>query len=246
MSDCEIKELKEQLAQLIFEYDDLESHVCPEIEISYILEFGMDEYELYKIELEIEKLERKLLLINAENGIDLDRIEEKLNDEFNESERQLQIQLDEINHLKRNDVRRLPSKDLQKLRETYRMLIEKLHPDLNPNQNFLDLSLFIKAENSFKNDDLKALESVTRILPKGDNPEMPEAYDLKNSIREFEDKIDEVKNDYPYNKKELLDNADSGNEYRKMLSDLMDDREDKAKRLENKIDESFKNQEKSL
>ena len=70
MSDCEIKELKEQLAQLIFEYDDLESHVCPEIEISYILEFGMDEYELYKIELEIEKLERKLLLINAENGID--------------------------------------------------------------------------------------------------------------------------------------------------------------------------------
>lgn len=246
MSESEIKELKEQLMHLIFEYDDLVSHVCPDIEVRYVLEFGMDEYELYEIELEIEKLERKLELIEAESNVDLNKIDKKLDKEFEESERQLKAQINEINYLKGNELKRLSSDDLKKLRQTYLMLIEKLHPDLNPNQNFLDLSLFIKAENSFKTDDLEALESVTRILPEEDNQEMPEIEDLKGSILEFEGKIYLVENEYPYNKKELLDDEDCGNEYREMLSELVDDRKEELKRLENKIDERLKNQKKSL
>ena len=246
MSESEIKELKEQLTHLIFEYDDLVSHVCPDIEVRYVLEFGMDEYELYEIELEIEKLERKLELIEAESNVDLNKIDKKLDKEFEESERQLKAQINEINYLKGNELKRLSSDDLKKLRQTYLMLIEKLHPDLNPNQNFLDLSLFIKAENSFKTDDLEALESVTRILPEEDNQEMPEIEDLKGSILEFEGKIYLVENEYPYNKKELLDDEDCGNEYREMLSELVDDRKEELKRLENKIDERLKNQKKSL
>ncbi len=246
MSESEIKELKEQLMHLIFEYDDLVSHVCPDIEVRYVLEFGMDEYELYEIELEIEKLERKLELIEAESNVDLNKIDKKLDNEFEESERQLKAQINEINYLKGNELKRLSSDDLKKLRQTYLMLIEKLHPDLNPNQNFLDLSLFIKAENSFKTDDLEALESVTRILPEEDNQEMPEIEDLKGSILEFEGKIYLVENEYPYNKKELLDDEDCGNEYREMLSELVDDRKEELKRLENKIDERLKNQKKSL
>lgn len=246
MSESEIKELKEQLTHLIFEYDDLVSHVCPDIEVRYVLEFGMDEYELYEIELEIEKLERKLELIEAESNVDLNKIDKKLDKEFEESERQLKAQINEINYLKGNELKRLSPEDLQKLRQTYLMLIEKLHPDLNPNQNFLDLSLFIKAENSFKTDDLEALESVTRILPEEDNQEMPEIEDLKGSILEFEGKIYLVENEYPYNKKELLDDEDCGNEYREMLSELVDDRKEELKRLENKIDERLKNQKKSL
>lgn len=246
MSESEIKELKEQLTHLIFEYDDLVSHVCPDIEVRYVLEFGMDEYELYEIELEIEKLERKLELIEAESNVDLNKIDKKLDKEFEESERQLKAQINEINYLKGNGLKRLSPEDLQKLRQTYLMLIEKLHPDLNPNQNFLDLSLFIKAENSFKTDDLEALESVTRILPEEDNQEMPEIEDLKGSILEFEGKIYLVENEYPYNKKELLDDEDCGNEYREMLSELVDDRKEELKRLENKIDERLKNQKKSL
>ena len=246
MSESEIKELKEQLTHLIFEYDDLVSHVCPDIEVRYVLEFGMDEYELYEIELEIEKLERKLELIEAESNVDLNKIDKKLDKEFEESERQLKAQINEINYLKGNELKRLSPEDLQKLRQTYLMLIEKLHPDLNPNQNFLDLSLFIKAENSFKTDDLEALESVTRILPEEDNQEMPEIEDLKGSILEFEGKIYLVENEYPYNKKELLDDEDCGNEYREMLSELVDDRKEELKRLENKIDERLKNQKKLL
>ena len=55
------------------------SHVGPEIERQYVLEFGIFEYELYNLELKIDKLKRKLQLIQIEinhgNSFDLDKIE---------------------------------------------------------------------------------------------------------------------------------------------------------------------------
>ena len=96
----EVTKLKEKLTQLIFEYDNLMDHICPEIERRYVLEFGTYEYSLYKVELEIDKLKRKLKLIqteiNHENEIDMDKIEEKVSKEFEEYEKQLQDQIEEI------------------------------------------------------------------------------------------------------------------------------------------------------
>ena len=62
----EVNKLKEQLTQMIYEYDNLVNHVCPEIERRYVLEFGLHEYKLYSLELEIDKLRRKLHLIQIE------------------------------------------------------------------------------------------------------------------------------------------------------------------------------------
>ena len=239
MTDCEINELKKLLSKLIFEHDDLMAHVCPDIEIRYVLEFGTCEYELYKIELEIDRLERKLQLIHE--GADLKEIEKKLDKEFDESQRQLKVQIEEINYLKIHGAKKLPSEDLKKLNETYLMLIERLHPYLNPNQTSLELSLFLRTEFSYKRDDLEALESVVRVLPEEDTSIVPEIEDLNNLISEFEGKIDEIKSDYPYNKKELLEDDDSRNEYKEMLLDLIDERKKGVSELENKINESLQN-----
>ena len=206
----EVTKLKEKLTQLIFEYDNLMDHICPEIERRYVLEFGMCEYSLYKVELEIDKLKRKLKLIqieiNHEHEIDLAKIEEKLSQEFEEYERKLQGQIDEIKLLEETDVEKLSESDTKKLKQIYRMLIKRLHPDLNPNPSFLEISLFIKATNAFKKGDLKELESVVAILPEESMEETSEIDNLEELVQSYEDKIVKVKNDYPYNKKELLEN----------------------------------------
>ena len=136
----EVANLKDQLAQLIFQYDNLISHVGPEIERQYVLEFGRYEYKLYELELNIDKLRRKLQLIqieiNHENPIDLDKIEKILQEEFEEYEKQVQAQIDEIKFLEENNPEKLSEKDTKKLKKLYRMLVKKLHPDLNPNQTF--------------------------------------------------------------------------------------------------------------
>lgn len=241
----EVTKLKERLTQLIFEYDNLMDHVCPEIERKYVLEFGTYEYSLYKVELEIDKLKRKLKLIqieiNHENEIDLSRIEKKVSKEFEEYEKQLQDQIDEIKHLENTEVEKLSKSDTKKLKQIYRMLIKRLHPDLNPNLSYLEVSLFIKATIAFKKGDLKELESVVAILPDENIEEISEIDNLKELIKSYEDKIVKAKNEYPYNKKELLENRKSGNEYKEMLIELIDDRKKDVEKLKNRINNLIEN-----
>ena len=241
----EVKKLKEQLAQLIFEYDNLVNHVCPEIEMNYVLEFGLYEYRLYKLELEIDKLKRKIQLIRIEinhgNEVDLDKIQKKLDEEFEEYEKKVQAQIDEIKSLEENGPDKLSPEDSKKLKKLYRMLIKRLHPDLHPNQTFFELNLFYRAVHCFENGDLKGLESVATLLPEDEVEEVSEIEKLKELVREFEERIFKLKEDYPYNKRELLEDKDACNEYISMLLDLIDDREEDVKNLENRINKLIKN-----
>ena len=241
----EVTKLKEKLTQLIFEYDNLMDHICPEIERRYVLEFGTYEYSLYKVELEIDKLKRKLKLIqieiNHENEIDMDKIEERVSKEFEEYEKQLQDQIDEIRLLEETKVEKLSESDSKKLKQIYRMLVKRLHPDLNPNPSFLEISLFIRATNAFKKGNLEELESIVAILPDESTDENPDIDNLRNLVKSYEDKIVKLKNDYPYNKKELLENRESGNEYKKILIELIDDRKKDLNKLNNKINNLIEN-----
>ena len=241
----EVTKLKEKLTQLIFEYDNLMDHICPEIERRYVLEFGTYEYSLYKVELEIDKLKRKLKLIqteiNHENEIDMDKIEEKVSKEFEEYEKQLQDQIEEIRLLEETKVEKLSESDSKKLKQIYRMLVKRLHPDLNPNPSFLEISLFIRATNAFKKGNLEELESIVAILPNESTDENPEIDNLRDLVKSYEDKIVKLKKDYPYNKKELLKNRKSGNEYKKMLIELIDDRKKDLNKLKNKINNLIEN-----
>ena len=115
------------------------------------------------------------------------------------------------------------------------MLIKRLHPDLNPNQTFFELNLFYRTVYCFETGDLKGLESVVAILPDEDFEEFCEIDHLKNLIRQHEEKIEKLKNDYPYNKKRLIDNKGAGDEYKIMLLELISDRKETVKKLEEKI-----------
>ena len=241
----DVKKLKEQLSQLIFEYDNLTNYVCPEIEHRYVLEFGIYEYRLYELELQIDKLKRKIQLIQIEinhgNEIDLEKIDRKLDEEFEEYEKQIQAQIDEINFLKENGLEKLSPEDSKKLKKLYHMLIKRLHPDLYPNQTFFELNLFYRAVTCFENGDLKGLESVATLLPDEDAGEVSEIEKLKELVREFEERIFKLKEDYPYNKKDLLEDEDACNEYVSMLLELIDDRKEDVKNLENRINKLIEN-----
>ena len=106
------------------------------------------------------------------------------------------------------------------------MLVKKLHPDLNPNQTFFELNLFYRAVYCFEHGDLKGLESVAAILPENAGEETTQIDDLKRLVQEYEDKVMELKKKYPFNKKELLEDDESGQKYKNMLNELIEDRKE--------------------
>ena len=104
-----------------------------------------------------------------------------------------------------------------------------------------ELGVDIRSDFTFENGDLKGLESVAKLLPDGDADDVSEIEKLKELVREFEERIFKLKDDYPYNKKELLEDSDACNEYISMLLELIDDRKEDIENLENRINKLIEN-----
>ena len=81
------------------------------------------------------------------------------------------------------------------------------------------------------------MESVAAILPENAGEETTQIDDLKRLVQEYEDKIMDLKKKYPFNKKELLEDDESGQKYKDMLKELIEDRKRDILELENKIND---------
>ena len=202
------QQLKNKLSELIFEYNDLKFHICPLIEIKYVKNFGELEYELYKKDVEISKLKRKLNLIQIEinngNKIDMEKIDQQLEEEFLDYELNLIEQMSEIEKVKNNQDLFLSDEDSKKLKSLYKKCVLALHPDLNGDLSDNQLKLFTQITESFKNGDLKSLESLYTFVPAVEVDGQSDLDRLNELIEYNEEKIKEIKENYPYNKLDLL------------------------------------------
>lgn len=244
----EYEKLKDYLSNLIYEYEDLINHICPNIEMEYLLKFGIYEYELYKKELELNKLKFKLKLlqteINHQNDIDLNEINKKVLDKYKEYEKNLKNSMNELENIikHKDNYFELDEEDEKELKRIYKILIKKLHPDLNIHQEDFKKELFIKVTNAYKNGDLEELKALYAMLPDEDIEEKSSLNELKELIHSFEKKIEKIKSDYPYNKLDLLSNEKEINDYKINLQYLIDSCNEEIKDYGKKINEIIDNQ----
>ena len=244
----EYEKLKDYLSNLIYEYEDLINHICPNIEMEYLLKFGIYEYELYKKELELNKLKFKLKLlqteINHQNELDLNEIDKKVLDKYTEYENNLKNSMNELENIikHKDNYFQLDEEDEKELKRIYKILIKKLHPDLNIHQEDFKKELFIKVTNAYKNGDLEELKALYAMLPDEDIEEKSSLNELKELIHSFEKKIEKIKSDYPYNKLDLLSNEKEINDYKINLQYLIDSCNEEIKDYGKKINEIIDNQ----
>ena len=244
----EYEKLKDYLSNLIYEYEDLINHICPNIEMEYLLKFGIYEYELYKKELELNKLKFKLKLlqteINHQNDIDLNEINKKVLDKYTEYENNLKNSMNELENIikHKDNYFQLDEEDEKELKRIYKILIKKLHPDLNIHQEDFKKELFIKVTNAYKNGDLEELKALYAMLPDEDIEEKSSLNELKELIHSFEIKIEKIKNEYPYNKLDLLSNEKEIGEYKINIQYLIDSCNEEIEEYSNKINEIIENQ----
>lgn len=244
----EYKKLKDHLSDLVYEYEDLINHICPNLEREYLINFGIFEYELYKKELELNKLKLKLKLlqieINHQNVIDLEKIDRQVLEKFKEYERNLKNSMNELEDIikSKDNFFKLDEDDAKELKRLYKILIKHLHPDINKNQEKFKKELFIKVTEAYKSGDLEELKALYNMLPDEDIEEKSSLDELKDLIHSFEIKIAKIKDNYPYNKLDLLSDKDEIEVYRNNLQDLLDDCDKEIKEYSKKINDIIENQ----
>ena len=130
----------------------------------------------------------------------------------------------------------------QKVKELYRRIVKKLHPDMNPDVTERQKELWHKAQKAYGESDLETLEDIYDEINRVDADTIPETEDgreklllmierLERQLKELVDAIAQIKSEFPYNKKELLADEEKVNlmraaiekvriEYEKQIEEL--------------------------
>ena len=196
--------LKEKLAKLIFEYDELRFHICPKIENSYLLTFGFLEYEAYNLDIELEMIKKE----------ESSEIEDSINI-LEKYKKELDLAI-----LQKEGCFDLSNTDLDSLNDLYLDLIYKLHPLFNPIQSLYEKDLFEEIRDAFERYDLTSMRSLAILIPETNTIFEDDEFFRKEFVQ-INQKIHNIKNSYPYNKKEILEDEKLFKDYKIQLLDII-------------------------
>ena len=144
----------------------------------------------------------------------LSQIEEALDLEFEEFQLRLNEQIEKMNAAIAYDKAEfLSEQDARELKQLYRIVVKELHPDLHPDLSAAMMQLFQNAVAAYENGDLNSLRTIKELTA---NPALPpqnesgmiqlakEKERLSRLLQGIREKIAQIKSEYPYNVKTLL------------------------------------------
>ena len=217
--------LRTQIAAVLSDLDDLEE-VRPVILGQYAEAFGDRLIRLQTCEIESARLKREIELVQAAHNsgqeIDYHAIQETLQKEFAEWQEQLEAEANRLENQKKVLDDLLDPATARQLQVTFRTLVKRLHPDLNPNQTTDQAEWWhraVAAKQAQNLEELSALEIVTRDLA-ADSADFLESNspleDVRQSVAAFRAQLSrilqslaETRKQWPFDQMPILDDPDA-------------------------------------
>lgn len=284
---AEIESTKVIIAALTAEKDDLEQHVCREIQAEYDMKIGNLEYEIMCSNLEIEKLKLEIDFIQAAINCGENTTEEEINkkaeDILHGYYEDLKKKADDIRDAQEYSKRRAEkdrayggdglgglgdiglginiefgssSEEAEEeegktftgerfhekkcaqfndeLKQLYRRIVKKLHPDMNPDATEEEKNLLDEAMKAYAEGDLDRIREIAEMLDEEEYGTRFEDNDegiagLKRLLMHLlerktrlEEMIKNIINSFPYNAREFLKDEQAVQEKRDELNKKID------------------------
>jgi hypothetical protein len=220
--------LTQQLEKLQLEFIDLftshkymvenESDILTSL---YLEKIGRLQLELLEKRTAASRLNMKVKLIqaalNRNKRPDPDAIEKTLYERLLKYYAEIEAQSAAIEQAGKLLSHLIPVEDSLKLKEVFRVLCKRLHPDLNPHQTEQEKDLFVKMKAAYELYDLKELQKIllyldeSRIEQLSATPKIEKIeriHYLKESIASLKDKIACLKTDFPFSMRDLIFNKE--------------------------------------
>ena len=232
----EVEKKRTELSMLLLERDELQFVICMNIETEYMLKLGSIEYKAYEAQCAALRLKRKIDLIQAKKNrqekIIISAIEETLDEEFAEYQKQLDEQIDKVNAaIKRSKAEVLSDEENKELKKLYRKIAKALHPDINPDVSEAQVQLFDNAVSAYKSGDLGTLRIISEMV--GNNP-LPEQHKdamtqlveererLEGLLESIRESIENIKTEYPYTMKDILEDTKKTEQKKQELESVIE------------------------
>lgn len=130
----------------------------------------------------------------------------------------------------------------QKVKELYRRIVKKLHPDMNPNVTDREKELWLKAQEAYQEFDLETLESIYDEITQVAAEDIEETEDglekLLQMVERLERQRDEllaeiaaIKSDFPFDQKAFLEDEEQVATVQKAMGEKIEQYRDQIKQL---------------
>lgn len=203
---------------LVSQYQEMTDHEAPHLSALYMHYFGKLLYTQLRLGLSLATLRfRRSLLqayINRDEAPDLVEIDKQMAQQRLEFHQLLERKLAQLKAAKEYwDRPHLSSQETKELREIYKTLVKRLHPDLNPHYTEEDKRLFLITVKAYQIGDLPQLRAVLALLNKEKHseelPSDPETLSAEiEKLREkkstLEIRMAKRSKSFPFDQRELL------------------------------------------
>lgn len=218
----DVEKLRTEISMLLLERDELRLVICKNIETAYMLALGSSEYKAFELQCKVLRLRRKIDLIQAKKNrqekIVLSAIEETLDEEFAEYQRQLDEQINKMNKaLDHSKGTPLTEEETKEIKKIYRNIVKALHPDLHPEVTPAQVQLFQNAVEAYEHGDLNSLRTISTMVAEPLVVEPSESAltvlakekeRLSKTLELIREQIAEIKSEFPYTMRELVESPE--------------------------------------
>ncbi len=214
--------LRRELAKLVVDREELLHTVKPNLEASYYTAIGREQHRLFTVRNEVLRTRRQIELIQAAlnrgEEPDLKRIEKRLDEEMRQWIEELQELGQKVRWAEyREQLPVLSASEARELKQLYRKLVRKLHPDFNEAlpENFR--YLWERVNTAYRNGDLEELQTLALLLSREEAvlPELStmeqlaaDVERLTESVEKILKQISVIQEQFPFNVRDKL--ADKG------------------------------------
>lgn len=210
-----IDDLRHQYIILYTRRDSMITNERDNIYCRYVRLLGKTKYENFKLSVEVRVLKMKVELaqaaLNRNQRPDLDEIERLTNAKLRSYFEELEEQARAIKAV--DTFETISSFTVRELKDLYRVLVRRLHPDLNPDLPDHLKDLFVKGQAAYRSYDIDLLREIIKRLDMdradisipGDSVDITIAT-LTRDIDALQDEIEKLRESFPFNlEKDLMD-----------------------------------------
>jgi len=186
---AEVAALRDELASLLAEVDELLEFVRPNLLALYQVRLGPAELELLAARYELARVKRAIDLgqaaLNAGRKPDPARIEETLAREAAEWTERLDAAARKLKAAAEHLKGLLSKEESAELRKLYLVLVKKLHPDLHPDLSDDERKLWHKVQDANRLNDLPGMRALAALTQGEIAPKATPAVDVLGHEKEI-------------------------------------------------------------
>jgi len=215
----------------------------------YLEKLGRLQLELLEKQTEASRLRMRMKMIqatiNRDEKPDLKTIDREIQSRLEEYYNRIREQSEALDMAQKVLSNLMSEEETQKIREVFRVLCKRLHPDLNPTQTEDERELFIKVKAAYDLHDAEELQKILLYLDESRKEDLKQVScsDKEERIRHLEkniallsDKMERLKENFPFTIEDMIRDEEQVKVMQDNLRQQIKNAEEEIDRYSNIID----------